>query len=60
MKLFAMAPTITMVCIFFIKLLKTPILVEIFDPPIMHETGFSALFVSILITFTSSDNNLPA
>ena len=44
----------------FIKLDKTPILVEIFDPPIIQVTGFLALEVSISIKFTSSNNIFPA
>jgi len=55
-----MAPTMIIVSIFFIKLDKTPILVEIFDPPIMQVTGFLAFEVSIFIKFTSSNSKFPA
>ena len=60
MKLFAIAPTMIIFVIFFIRLLIIPILVEIFAPPTIQVTGFLALLVSIFITLTSSARSLPA
>ena len=59
-KLFAIAPTIIKLSIFFIKEVISPILVEILEPPIIQVVGFFCYFKIILIERISFINNGPA